>query len=88
MPTHRSAEKRVRSTAKRTAINKARRSQIRSAIRTVEEALAAGNKEAATAALKAAEPQIMRGVSKGVIHKNTGSRKVSRLSSRLKSIKG
>jgi small subunit ribosomal protein S20 len=87
MPTHRSAEKRVRSTAKRTAINKARRSQIRSAIRTVEEALAAGNKEAATAALKAAEPQIMRGVSKGVIHKNTGSRKVSRLASRLKSIK-
>jgi small subunit ribosomal protein S20 len=88
MPTHRSAEKRVRSTAKRTAINKARRSQIRSAIRTVEEALASGNKEAATAALKAAEPQIMRGVSKGVIHKNTGSRKVSRLASRLKSIKG
>jgi small subunit ribosomal protein S20 len=88
MPTHRSAEKRVRSTAKRTAINKARRSQIRSAIRTVEEALAAGNKEAATAALKAAEPQIMRGVSKGVIHKNTGSRKVSRLASRLKAVKG
>jgi small subunit ribosomal protein S20 len=88
MPTHRSAEKRVRSTAKRTAINKARRSQIRSAIRTVEEALAAGNEEAATAALKAAEPQIMRGVSKGVIHKNTGSRKVSRLASRLKAVKG
>jgi len=88
MPSHRSAEKRVRNTAKRTAINKARRSQIRSAIREVEEALAAGDKKAATAALKAAEPQIMRGVSKGVIHGNTGSRKVSRLSARLKALKG
>jgi len=87
MPSHRSAEKRVRNTAKRTAINKARRSQIRSAIRTVEEALAAGDKKAATAALKAAEPQIMRGVSKGVVHKNTGSRKVSRLTARLKALK-
>jgi small subunit ribosomal protein S20 len=88
MPSHKSAEKRVRVTAKRTAANKARRSQIRSAIRTVEEALAAGDKKAATEALKAAEPQIMRGVSKGVVHKNTGSRKVSRLAARLKSLKG
>jgi len=87
MPSHKSAEKRVRVTAKRTAVNKARRSQIRSAIRTVEEALAAGDKKAATAALKAAEPQIMRGVSKGVVHKNTGSRKVSRLTARLKALK-
>ena len=88
MPSHRSAEKRVRVTAKRTAVNKARRSQIRSAIRSVEEALAAGDKKAASEALKAAEPQIMRGVSKGVIHKNTGSRKVSRLTARLKALKG
>ena len=87
MPSHKSAEKRVRVTAKRTAVNKARRSQIRSAIRSVEEALAAGDKKAATAALKAAEPQIMRGVSKGVVHKNTGSRKVSRLTARLKALK-
>jgi small subunit ribosomal protein S20 len=87
MPSHKSAEKRVRVTAKRTAANKARRSQIRSAIRTVEEALAAGDKKAATEALKAAEPQIMRGVSKGVVHKNTGSRKVSRLTARLKGLK-
>ncbi len=87
MPSHKSAEKRVRVTAKRTAVNKARRSQIRSAIRTVEEALAAGDKKAATVALKAAEPQIMRGVSKGVVHKNTGSRKVSRLTARLKALK-
>ena len=88
MPSHRSAEKRVRITAKRTAVNKARRSQIRSAIRVVEEALASGDKKAAAVALKAAEPQIMRGVSKGVVHKNTGSRKVSRLSARLKALKG
>ena len=87
MPSHKSAEKRVRVTAKRTAVNKARLSQIRSAIRTVEEALAAGDKKAATVALKAAEPQIMRGVSKGVVHKNTGSRKVSRLTARLKALK-
>ncbi len=87
MPSHKSAEKRVRVTAKRTAVNKARRSQIRSAIRSVEEALAAGDKKAATEALKAAEPQIMRGVSKGVVHKNTGSRKVSRLTARLKALK-
>jgi small subunit ribosomal protein S20 len=88
MPSHASAEKRVRKTAKRTAINKNRKSQIRTAVRKVEEALASGNREAATAALKAAEPQIMRGASKGVIHKNTGSRKVSRLSARLKKLKG
>ena len=88
MPSHRSAEKRVRVTAKRTAANKSRRSQIRSAIRVVEEALASGDKAAAAVALKAAEPQIMRGVSKGVIHKNTGSRKVSRLSARVKGLKG
>jgi len=86
MPTHASAEKRVRQTAKRTAINKNRRSKVRSAIRAVEEALAAGDKKAATAALKAAEPEIMRGVAKGVIHRRTGSRKVSRLTARLKAL--
>ena len=88
MPSHASAEKRVRKTARRTAVNKNRKSQIRTAVRKVEEALAAGNREAAVAAFKAAEPQIMRGTSKGVIHKNTGSRKVSRLAARLKNLKG
>ena len=87
MPSHASAEKRVRKTAKRTAINKNRKSQIRTAVRKVEEALASGNRESAAAALKAAEPQIMRGASKGVIHKNAGSRKVSRLAARLKKMK-
>jgi len=86
MPSHVSAEKRVRKTAKRTAINKNRRSKVRGAIRQVEEALAAGDKKAAAVALKAAEPEIMRGVSKGVIHRNTGSRKVARLNARLKAL--
>jgi len=88
MPSHVSAEKRVRRTAKRTAINKNRRSKVRSAIRAVEEALASGDKKAATAALKAAEPEIMRGAAKGVIHRRTGSRKVSRLNARLKTLSG
>ena len=86
MPNTRSAEKRVRKTERRTAVNKARRSEIRTAVRKAEEALASGDKDAAKAALKAAEPQIMRGVSKGVIHKRTGSRKVSRLAARLKGL--
>ena len=88
MPSHVSAEKRVRKTARRTAINKNRKSQIRTAVRKVEEAIAAGDRQAAVTALKAAEPQLMRGVSKGVIHKNTGSRKVSRLTARLKKLGG
>ena len=88
MPNTRSAEKRVRKTEKRTAVNKNRRTQVRSAMRRVEEAISAGDKKAAAAALKAAEPQIMRGVTKGVIHKNTGSRKVSRLSARVKKLNG
>jgi small subunit ribosomal protein S20 len=88
MPSHVSSEKRVRQTARRTAVNKNRKSLIRTAVRKVEEALASGDKAAATAALKVAEPQIMRGVTKGVIHKNTGSRKVSRLTARLKTLKG
>jgi small subunit ribosomal protein S20 len=88
MPSHPSAEKRVRQTARRTAVNKNRKSQIRTAVRKAEEAIAAGDKATAAAALKLAEPAIMRGVSKGVIHKNTGARKVSRLTARLKTLKG
>lgn len=83
MPNIASAKKRVRTTAKRTTINHARKNRIRTFTRKVEEALSAGDKAAATAALKAAEPEIMRGVSKGVIHKNTGARKVSRLAKRV-----
>ncbi|HUO91634.1 MAG TPA: 30S ribosomal protein S20 [Rhizomicrobium sp.] len=83
MPNIASAKKRVRRTAKRTEINHSRKSRIRNFTRKVEEALAKGDKKAAEAALKAAEPEIMRGVTKGVIHKNAGSRKVSRLTKRV-----
>jgi small subunit ribosomal protein S20 len=87
MPNIASAKKRVRVTAKRTAVNHSRKTRIRSFTRQVEEALAKGDKTAAQAALKAAEPEIMRGVAKGVIHKNTASRKVSRLTKRLAKLK-
>jgi small subunit ribosomal protein S20 len=87
MPNIASAKKRTRTIAKRTAINHARLTRIRTFTRKVEEALAGGDYKAALAALKAAEPEIMRGVSKGVTHKNTASRKVSRLSKRVAKIK-
>ena len=83
MPNIASAKKRVRTTRKRTLINHARKTRIRGFVRKVEEAIAKGDKPAAVAALKAAEPEIMRGVTKGVVHKNTGARKVSRLSRRV-----
>lgn len=81
-----SAKKAVRKIARRTAVNKSRRSRVRSFIRTVEAALASGDKQAAETALKAAQPELMRAASKGVIHKNTAARKVSRLSRRLKAL--
>ena len=80
------AKKRVRQTARRTAVNKSRRSRIRTFIRKVEEAIAGGDQAAAREALKAAQPEIMRGVTKGVTHKNTAGRKVSRLNSRIKAM--
>ncbi|NBR88813.1 MAG: 30S ribosomal protein S20 [Rhodobacteraceae bacterium] len=78
--------KRARQSEKRFAVNKARRSRIRTYLRKVEEAIASGDKAAAEAALRAAQPELMRGVTKGVMHKNTASRKMSRLSSRVKSL--
>ncbi len=86
MPNIASAKKRVRTTAKRTAINTARKSRVRGFVRKVEEAIKTGDADKAKAALKAAEPEIMRGVSKGVLHKNTGSRKVSRLAKRVAAV--
>ena len=83
MPNIASAKKRVRTASKRTLINHSRKTRIRGFVRKVEEAIAKGDKTAALAALKAAEPEIMRGVSKGVTHKNTGARKVSRLTKRV-----
>jgi small subunit ribosomal protein S20 len=80
------SKKRARQNAKRLAVNKARRSRIRTHLRKVEEAIASGDKDAATAALRAAQPELMRGVTKGVYHKNTAARKMSRLSARVKSL--
>jgi small subunit ribosomal protein S20 len=81
-----SSRKRARQIERRTAVNKARRSRIRTFIRKVETALAGGNAEDAATALREAQPEIMRGVSKGVLHKNTASRKVSRLAARVKAL--
>ena len=80
-----SAKKAVRKIERRTAVNRSRRSQMRTYVRKVEEALAAGDAAAATAALSAAEPLVMRAAQKGIVHKNTASRKVSRLTSRVNS---
>ena len=82
MPNIDSAKKRARQNIKRTAVNHARKSRIRSYTRKVEEALAAGDKDAALKALKVAEPELMRGAAKGVVHRNTAQRKVSRLTKR------
>jgi small subunit ribosomal protein S20 len=82
-----SAKKATRVSARRAVINKNRVSRVRSSVRKVEEAIASGNRTAAEAALKAAEPELMRGAQKGVVHKNAASRKVSRLSKRVKAIK-
>ncbi len=81
-----SAKKAARKIARRTAVNKIRRSRIRTFVRKVEEALAAGDKSAAAEALKAAQPELMRAAGKGVLHKNTASRKVSRLAHRVKTL--
>jgi small subunit ribosomal protein S20 len=81
-----SAKKAVRKIARRTAVNKARRSRVRTYIRKVEEAIASGDKAAAETALRAAQPELMRAATKGVVHKNTASRKVSRLAQRVKSL--
>jgi small subunit ribosomal protein S20 len=80
------AKKRARQNERRLTVNKARRSRIRTFLRNVEEAIESGDKAAATAALRAAQPELMRGVSKGVYHKNTASRKMSRLAARVKAL--
>ena len=83
-----SAKKAVRKIARRTAINRSRRSQMRTYLRKVEEAIATGSKTAATAALDAAAPLLMRAAQKGIVHKNTASRKVSRLTKRVRALAG
>ena len=81
-----SAKKRVRQMIRKTEVNKARRSRINTFIKRVETCLVNKDSQGAIEALKDAQPEIQRGVSKGVLHRNTASRKISRLSSRIKSI--
>ncbi|MGH1370052.1 MAG: 30S ribosomal protein S20 [Maritimibacter sp.] len=80
------AKKRARQNERRFAINKARRSRIRTYLRKCEEAIEAGDKAVAQEALKAVQPELMRGVTKGILHKNTVARKMSRLSARVKAL--
>lgn len=87
MANTKSAKKATRAAARRTDINKNRVSRVRTQVRKVEEAIASGDKAAAEAALKVAQPELMRGAQKGVLHKNAASRKVSRLSARVKALK-
>jgi small subunit ribosomal protein S20 len=86
MANTKSATKAARQAVRRTAVNKARASRVKSSVRKVEEAIAAGNKEAAKAALAAAEPVLMRSSQKRVLHKKTASRKISRLAAQLKAM--
>ena len=87
MANHASAKTRIRRNARRADINGARRGRIRTFIKKVELALTAGDAKQADEAFKAAQPEIQRGVAKGILHKNTAARKLSRLSSRIKAIK-
>ena len=80
------SKKRARQNERRYEVNKARRSRIRTYLRKVEEAIASGDQAAAAAALRAVQPELMRGVTKGVLHKNTVARKMSRLSARVKAL--
>jgi small subunit ribosomal protein S20 len=83
MANTKSAKKAVRQATRRTAVNKARRTRLKSSVRKVEEAIASGDKKAAAAALKDAEPVIVRTAQKGIAHRKTASRKVSRLAKRI-----
>jgi small subunit ribosomal protein S20 len=86
MANTKSAKKAARQAVRRTEVNKARTSRTRSAVRQVEEAIASGNKDAAATALKSAAPLLARVAQKGLVHKRTASRKVSRLSARVKAM--
>ena len=81
-----SAKKMTRKIAKRTAMNRSRRSRMRTFVKKVEEALATGNRDEAVQALRAAEPELMRAAQKGIVHKNAASRKVSRLAHRVQAL--
>ncbi|QQG36690.1 MAG: 30S ribosomal protein S20 [Micavibrio aeruginosavorus] len=87
MANHTSAKQRIRRNARRADINGSRMSAIRTFVKKVETAIAAGNAQEAEAAYKVAQPQMMRGIAKGLLHKNTVARKMSRLSARIKALK-
>jgi len=86
MANHKSAEKRARQTERRTAVNTARRSRVRGSIKKVQEAIIGGDKKAAAAALRAAQPEIQRGADKRVVTKAAAARRISRLSARIKAM--
>ncbi len=86
MANHKSAKKRIRHTAAVTTVNNDRRSRARTFVKKIEIAIAGGDKAGAAAALQEAQPEMMRGVSKGVFHKNTIARKISRLSASIKAM--
>jgi small subunit ribosomal protein S20 len=86
MPHHKSAEKRLRQTEKRTEINRARLSRVRTFVKKVETAIATGDKATAQLALKLAQPELHRATTKGVLHKNTVARKLSRLAARINAL--
>jgi small subunit ribosomal protein S20 len=86
MAHHKSAQKRIRRNARRAEINGARISRIRTFVKKVEVAITSGDKAAAEAAFKLAEPEMHRGVTKGVLHRNTAARKISRMSKRVRAL--
>jgi small subunit ribosomal protein S20 len=86
MANHKSAEKRIRQAAKRTVINRARVSRVRTFVKKVETAIASGDKETARSAFRLAQPELHRAITKGVLHRNTVSRKLSRLAARINAL--
>jgi len=86
MANTKSAKKMTRKIAKRTVVNRTRRSRMRTFVRKVEEAIATGDAATAAAALRTAEPEVMRAAQKGIVHRNTAARKVSRLATRVKAL--
>jgi small subunit ribosomal protein S20 len=86
MASHKSAEKRIRQTAKRMATNRARMSRVRTFVKKVETAIASGDKDAARSAFQLAQPELHRAITKGLLHKNTVSRKLSRLATRVNAL--
>lgn len=86
MAQHASAKKRIRQTKRRTEVNRSRLTRVRTFVRKVEAAIAGGSKEEALAAFDQAQPELMRGVNKGVVHGNAASRKLSRLAQRIKAM--